>query len=282
MSKVLGTYLHAMQVSEFSYAAYVMVVHHYVFVYHTTANAAELFIIILLPDGWLVGHVTDGYDPTKVAKVSHAAAARLIIDFTPAQCIIRIDGVSSVQKWKAHIERKNSQAASSRALEASLKVMATKSANGQQTSQSLMSPKHRPRNAMLISKNDYSENISGLVVVRSLEHIRNIPQNLGLRLMFQVCIAAVAVKIQAPIDPSRFRPSEEIFLDCKKDVLQLRAGDEAAGEDTPMFDFDDAVHLTPPFCVAKSSKRNQFQSIFSDKKSILVPNSIDILSARPC
>ncbi|KAF8927120.1 hypothetical protein BGZ58_010617 [Dissophora ornata] len=68
-----------------------------------------------------------------------------------------------------------------------------------------------------------------------------------------------------------------------------------------MFDFDDAVHLfrtnkglrfsvaarqhadrsTPHFYVARGSRRNQFHRIFSDKESILAPNSIDILSARP-
>ncbi|KAF8919126.1 hypothetical protein BGZ58_004669, partial [Dissophora ornata] len=88
--------------------------------------------------GWLVGQITGDYGPTKVAKVSHAVAARLANDFTPVQCTIRIDGAPSVQKQKAHIERKNSRAASFRALEANLKAMGTKSANGQWTSQSLM------------------------------------------------------------------------------------------------------------------------------------------------
>jgi len=146
-----------------------MIVHHNVFFYQTTANAVELFILICcqmgvtgfyqalkkhgldpapidtqeckneLVDidlfgsfyGWLVGQITDDYDPTKVAKVSHTLAARLANDFIPVQYTIHIDGAPSVQKRNTHIKRKNLRGASFRTLEANLKAMGTKSTKGQ-------------------------------------------------------------------------------------------------------------------------------------------------------
>ncbi|KAI7819423.1 hypothetical protein BC939DRAFT_495267 [Gamsiella multidivaricata] len=346
--------------------------------------------------GSLVRQITDDYDPSKVRAVGLTMAARLAKDFTPAQCTIHIDGAPSQQKRSEHIRRKNRLTADLKKLQANLKVMSTKSSNGQWTSKSVVTKikkglrdvyrfdaaakqtlrdalrekgfsvctcrteadtciartltmaagsfvvsadsnlliylsvtkilrpifhglayalytKESVTNALhvpsadyvtllgIVSKNDYTENIPGLGIVRNLEIIRALSQSPDISYMFDAYRFMAAIKTHEVTNQSRFKPSEDIFLDLEEKVLQLQPGDEAADEDMLGFDFNSAApqfrHLelqrfavaayqhasrsAVPFYVARNSKRNQFRSIFSDKKSILPRQSIDFSTVVP-
>ncbi|KAI7817767.1 hypothetical protein BC939DRAFT_496420 [Gamsiella multidivaricata] len=268
--------------------------------------------------GSLVRQITDDYDPSKVRAVGLTMAARLAKDFTPAQCTIHIDGAPSQQKRNEHIRRKNRLTADLKKLQADLKVMSTKSSNGQWTSKSVVTKikkglrdvyrfdaaakteadtciartltmaagsfvvsadsdlliypsvtkvlrpifhglayalytKESVTNALhvpsadyvtllgIVSKNDYTENIPGLEIVRNLEIIRALPQSPDIRHMLDAYRFMAAIKTHEVIDQSRFKPSEGIFLDLEEKVLQLQPGDEAADEDMLGFDFNSAA-----------------------------------------
>ncbi|KAI7831126.1 hypothetical protein BC939DRAFT_473193 [Gamsiella multidivaricata] len=282
--------------------------------------------------GSLVRQITDDYDPSKVRAVSLTMAARLAKDFTPAKCTIHIGGAPSQQKRNEHIRRKNRLTADLKKLQANLKVMRTKSSNGQWTSKSVVAKikkglrdvyrfdtakltlrdalqekgfyvcicrteadtciartltmaagsfavsadsdlliypsvtkvlrpvfhglayalytKECVTNALqvpsadyvtllgIVSKNDYTENIPGPGIVRNLEIIRALPQSPDIRLMLGPYKFMAAIKSHEAIDQTRFKPSEDIFLDLEEKVLQLQPGDEAADEDMLGFDFN--------------------------------------------
>ncbi|KAG0352482.1 hypothetical protein BGZ54_002759, partial [Gamsiella multidivaricata] len=90
----------------------------------------------------------------------------------------------------------------------------------------------------IVSKNDYTENIPGLGIVRNLEIIRALPQSPDIRHMLDAYRFMAAIKTHEVIDQTRFKPSEDIFLDLEEKVLQLQPGDEAADEDMLGFDFN--------------------------------------------
>ncbi|KAI7819135.1 hypothetical protein BC939DRAFT_479798 [Gamsiella multidivaricata] len=93
----------------------------------------------------------------------------------------------------------------------------------------------------IVSKNDYTENIPGLGIVRNLEIIRALRLSPDIRHMLDGYRFMAAIKSHEVIDQSRFKPSEDIFLDLEEKVLQLQPGDEVADEDMLGFGFNIAA-----------------------------------------